>query len=95
MNFEEAALVNGSLRWFVSRKFPFYDEAGRIIAVGGVATDMTARLQAEADRHDAQERLDLVVAATQTGVWDWICRPIGCITPTLWKASLGYEEWEL
>ena len=95
MNFEEAALVNGSLRWFVSRKFPFYDEAGRIIAVGGVATDMTARLQAEADRHDAQERLDLVVAATQTGVWDWDMSTNRMYYSALWKASLGYEEWEL
>lgn len=47
MNFEEATLVHGSLRWYVARKFPFRDETGRIIAVGGVATDMTARLQAE------------------------------------------------
>ncbi|MBA5872876.1 MAG: PAS domain-containing protein, partial [Nitrospira sp. CR2.1] len=71
MNFKEAALVQGSLRWYVARKFPFRDETGRIIAVGGVATDMTARLLAEADRHEAQERLDLVVGATQTGIWDW------------------------
>ncbi|MCS6329429.1 MAG: PAS domain S-box protein [Nitrospira sp.] len=95
MNFEEAALVHGSLRWYVARKFPFRDETGRIIAVGGVATDMTARLLAEADRHEAQERLDLVVGATQTGIWDWDLQTNRMYYSSLWKATLGYEEEEI
>ena len=95
MNFEEAALVHGSLRWYVARKFPFRDETGRIIAVGGVATDMTARLLAEADRHEAQERLDLVVGATQTGIWDWDLQTNRMYYSSLWKATLGYEETEI
>lgn len=95
MNFEEAALVHGSLRWYVARKFPFRDETGRIIAVGGVATDMTARLQAEADRHEAQERLDLVVSATQTGIWDWDIQTHRMYYSSLWKTTLGYKEAEI
>lgn len=95
MNFEEAALVHGSLRWYVARKFPFRDETGRIVAVGGVATDMTARLLAEAERHEAQERLDLVVGATQTGIWDWDLQTNRMYYSSLWKATLGYEEAEI
>lgn len=95
MHFEEAAWVDGCLRWYVSRKFPFRDEAGRIVAVGCVATDMTARLLAEADRHEAQERLDLVVAATQTGIWDWNVQSNRTYYSPLWKSSLGYEESEI
>ncbi len=95
MNFEEGALVNGCLRWYVARKFPFRDETGRIVAVGGVATDMTARLTAEAERHEAQERLDLVVAATQTGIWDWDVQTNHMYYCPLWKASLGYQESEI
>lgn len=95
MNFEEAALLGDDVRHYVVRKFPLRDEVGRIVAVGGVATDMTARLQAEADRHEAQERLDLVVAATQTGIWDWDLPTNTMYYSPLWKSSLGYEEDEI
>ncbi|MBS0169414.1 MAG: PAS domain S-box protein [Nitrospira sp.] len=95
MNFEEAALVDGCLRWYVSRKVPFRDQAGRIEAVGCVATDMTARLLAEADRHEAQERLDVVVVATQTGIWDWDIHSNRTYYSPLWKSSLGYDESEI
>ena len=95
MSFEEAALVHGSVRWYVAHKFPLRDEAGRVVAIGGVATDMTARLQAEAARHEAQERLDLVVAATQTSIWDWDIQTNRTYYCAFWKASLGYAESEI
>ena len=95
LNFEEHALLKGDPRFFVVRKFPLRDEAGQIIAIGGVATDMTARLQAEVARHEAQERLDLVVAATQTGIWDWDLRTNRIYYCPSLKASLGYEESEI
>lgn len=95
MSFEEDALLNNEPRFYVVRKFPLRDESGRIIAVGGVATDMTARLQAEVARHEAQERLDLVVAATQTGIWDWDLQTNTMYYSTRWKSSLGYLEQEI
>ena len=95
MSFEEDALLNNDPRFYVVRKFPLRDEGGRIIAVGGVATDMTARLQAEVARHEAQERLDLVVAATQTGIWDWDMQANTMYYSPRWKSSLGYEEQEI
>ncbi|MBA5863027.1 MAG: PAS domain S-box protein [Nitrospira sp. CR1.1] len=95
MSFEEGARLNGDPRFYVVRKFPLRDEAGRIVAVGGVATDMTARLQAEVARHEAQDRLDLVLAATQTGIWDWDLRTNTTYYSTRWKSSLGYEEAEI
>lgn len=95
LNFEEHTLLKGEPRFFVVRKFPLRDEAGRIVAIGGVATDMTARLQAEVARHEAQERLDLVVAATQTGIWDWDMQTNRIYYCPFWKGSLGYEESEI
>ncbi len=95
LSFEEHALLNGDPRFFVVRKFPLRDEAGRIVAIGGVATDMTARLQAEVARHEAQERLDLVVAATQTGIWDWDLQTNRIYYCPFLKASLGYQESEV
>ncbi|MCC6966591.1 MAG: PAS domain S-box protein [Nitrospira sp.] len=95
MSFEEAGLVHGSVRSYMAYKFPLRDEAGRVVAIGGVAMDLTARLQAEGVRHEAQERLDLVVAATQTGIWDWDMQMNRMYYSTRWKSSLGYEEQEI
>ena len=95
MSFEEYALLNGEPRFYVVRKFPLRAECGQIVAVGGVATDMTARLQSEVSRHEAQERLDLVVAATQTGMWDWDLQTNTMYYSARWKSSLGYEEREI
>lgn len=42
---------------FLEIKFPLYDEQGTIYAIGGVATDITERKQAERDLSAAYERL--------------------------------------
>ena len=73
------------------RKVSARDEGG--LRVGG--GDMTARLAGRKwRRHEAQERLDLVVAATQTGIWDWGLRNNTMYIPR-WKSSLGHEEQEI
>ncbi len=94
-DFEEEALLPDGLHTFAVNKFPIRDERGRLMAIGGIATDITARLQAEAARREAQERYDLVVRATQTGIWDWDLRNNKIYYSSLWKQSLGYGENEI
>ncbi|MFN2332261.1 MAG: EAL domain-containing protein [Halomonas sp.] len=38
---------DGSIRWIESRGFPVRDDAGRIVRLAGIATDITARKRAE------------------------------------------------
>ncbi len=95
MYFEELAPYPQGLRAYAVCKFPLRNAEGQIVGVGGVATDVTARLEAEAAQRDAQERLDLVVRATQTGIWDWDIRTNQVYYSPLWKQSLGYAEDEL
>lgn len=93
--FEEEAQLPDGLHTFAVNKFPIRDERGRLMAIGGIATDITARLEAEAAQRDAQERYDLVVRATQTGIWDWDLRENRIYYSSLWKQSLGYADDEI
>lgn len=95
MNFEETVPLGDGLHLNIVCRFPLRDGQGSIVAIGGIATDITARLQAEAARSEAQERFDLVVAAAQTGIWDWDLHTNRMYYCPLWKASLGYQEHEI
>jgi PAS domain S-box-containing protein len=95
MDFEETWALNDGPHLYMVSKFPLRDEHGAIVAIGGIATDITARLQAEAARSEAQERFDLVATATQTGIWDWDLLTDHMYYCPLWKASLGYQEHEV
>lgn len=45
--FDEYAKINGKEYYFLSTKFPLYDNQGQVIALCGISTDITQRKQAE------------------------------------------------
>lgn len=51
---EETFPIDGQVRTKLTIKFPLYDAQGKAYAVGGIATDITARKQAEAEREQLQ-----------------------------------------
>ena len=55
MNFEETVPLGDGLHLNIVCRFPLRDGQGSIVAIGGIATDITARLQAEAARSEAQQ----------------------------------------
>src|SRR5262247_82589 len=50
--FEERIVTVDGPRDFISVKFPLRDESGRVYAICGISTDITARKQAEAEREE-------------------------------------------
>ena len=50
----EDAIIDGSLRHFISVKYPIYDEKGKIAGVGGISTDITRFVIQE---REAQQKL--------------------------------------
>ncbi len=48
IEFEEEVPLDDGLHTYLTIKFPIYDLHGQIIAIGGIATDITERKQAEA-----------------------------------------------
>ena len=48
MQTEEVALqADGKLHTYLSIKFPLFDSQGKVVQIGGIATDITIRKQAE------------------------------------------------
>jgi PAS domain S-box-containing protein len=63
---EEEAHHPGSKRTFISTKFPFYDDAGNIYAIGGISLDITDRKQMEAELQRSQALLQGVLTYSPT-----------------------------
>nr|WP_246590159.1 EAL domain-containing protein [Marinobacterium ramblicola] len=60
---EERILLNGVEKTYITAKFPLRDHDGSIFGVGGIATDITARKQAEERIHQLNTTLEQRVAS--------------------------------
>ncbi|MCT7972047.1 PAS domain-containing sensor histidine kinase [Laspinema olomoucense] len=59
---------DGSLRWIHSRAFPIRDQAGKLVKVAGLATDITDRKTAERALQASQARLAGLVEIAPDGI---------------------------
>jgi len=66
---EKATLGDGSAHWFSTAKMPMYNSDGVCDRVLGVATDITARKEAEEALRHSQADLKRAQAVAHTGSW--------------------------
>jgi PAS domain S-box-containing protein len=59
---------DGQLRWIHERVFPVRDAAGRVVAIGGVSTDVSRRRRAESDLRSSEERFRRLVEHAPDGI---------------------------
>lgn len=69
VEFEEELLVGGEYRRFISLKFPLLDDEGRVSAVCGISTDITARRDAELRTRESEARFRELVERSLVGVY--------------------------
>lgn len=62
---------DGEIGWLNSRAVPVLDEAGEITEWFGMATDITARRQAEEQLAHGSQVLRVAVEIGKVGLWDW------------------------
>jgi PAS domain S-box-containing protein len=66
---------NGALKWIEGRgKIVEFDEQGNPVRMVGTIMDITRRKVAENALIASNERLNIALAASKTGVWDWDLR---------------------
>ena len=65
---------------------------GRFVTV---FTDVTASKKAEEELRRTRERLELAVAGSNDGIWDWDLRTQELYLSPHWKGQLGYADEEL
>lgn len=68
---EQYRTSHGSLRTAVVNKFPIAGPDGETAFVGGMAIDITERVQAEEDLRLNEQSLRLAADTARVGIWDW------------------------
>ena len=74
---------------------PIRNQVGEVVGLTTIAHDVTSHNVTMRAFREQEARLNLVVAATQTGVWDWDLKTNEMYYSPLWKQSLGYGADEL
>ncbi|TKB81234.1 MAG: PAS domain S-box protein [Nitrospira sp.] len=86
---------DGTIRWVHARSRPLKDAGNQIIRHIGTTEDITERMIAAAALRESQQRFDLAVQGSQTGIWDWDLRTNQVYFSPIWKQQLGYEDHDL
>ena len=71
------------------------DSEGKPIGMMAVIADLTELKRAESALQLSQERLQLAVAGSSLGLWDWSLATGETYFDPQWKAMLGYAETEI
>lgn len=81
---------DGSTGWTHSKAMPLLDDAGDLTEWIGMASDITARKQAQRALAESEERLRLALDAASEGLWDWNLITDECYFSPGYYAMLGY-----
>ena len=92
---EEAFLVGGEPRVFLSLKAPMRDSSGRIVGLLGISRDITERKRSEESLRDSESRLGGILRRSSVGIVQ--TDAAGCMTLVnpRWCDMLGYTEKEV
>ena len=88
---------SGNYSWFYARGQALWDEAGKPLRMAGSITDINQRKEAEEELRKREELYELVVEASEVGVWDWDLESGNVYLSERIRAFLGYapdEEWK-
>ncbi len=71
LTYEEKIPHEDGIHTYIIEKFPLRDPAGKLNAIGGIATDISDIKHLEESLRENQSRFNYVLAATQDSIYDW------------------------
>jgi len=80
-------------RWMSTSKIPYIVD-GEVKGVIGVSIDITERKEAERKLKKSEERLELALEGTNTGLWDWNVQTGEVVFNERWARIVGYTLGE-
>lgn len=63
--------LDGSWRWHMTNGTPLFNESGNVVAINGIAHDITGQKTAEAALIKQTQRLERILEGTDAATWEW------------------------
>jgi len=86
---------DGQIYWVNNTIVPFLDADGKPTSYMSIRTDISKSKQIEQALKESQKRLNLVIEATDAGVWDWQTKTGKVRFNARWVQLVGYSLREL
>lgn len=68
LEFEETISLSDGAHTFITAKFPLFGKQDAVVAIGGTCTDITIRMQAEAELKEAEEKYRSIFEHSPLGI---------------------------
>lgn len=86
---------DGSTLWTTVSATALNDPKGNFLGSFAMFTDITESKQAEIQRSEMQQRLEIALEAGIIGIWDWHVETGDLYQDKYWLRQLGYSEGEV
>ncbi|WP_301662875.1 PAS domain S-box protein [Methanoculleus frigidifontis] len=86
---------DGSVIWTEQQNVPVYDDAGTLVAIEGIAREVTERKQMEEALQKSEETYRTIVETANEGIWEMDGRYITLRVNHTMAAMLGYSVGEM
>lgn len=85
----------GEVRWVTEKGQAIYDNKGEVLWLNGAIFDITENKQASVALIESEERLQLALAGSSQGFWDWNMTNGEVYFSSHWSQILGYDRSEI
>jgi PAS domain S-box-containing protein len=92
---ESMTAVDGSMKTYLSTKFPLYSTSGEVSGVCCLSSDITQRKVAENSLRESQDRLDLALEVGSLGMFEFDVETQTITGNEIYARALGYGQEEL
>lgn len=87
--------ATGEARWVAEKGQAIFDKKGEVLWLNGAIFDITENKQASVALIESEERLQLALAGSSQGLWDWNMTNGEVYFSSHWSQILGYDRSEI